>query len=137
MSLPQSLEGVSCAELAARWQIEPVLALKLIHVNAEWMRRLPGLGALRIISGWRSAEEQRGLELEGRPAAPDELSTHRSCPATGADISLPIAADDSAKLEFGRLATLLGLRWGGGGPIDARGIPVDWPHVDLGPRSRA
>lgn len=27
-----------------------------------------------------------------------------------------------------------GLRWGGGGPVDDIGIPVDWNHLDLGPR---
>lgn len=137
MSLPQSLEAVSCEELSSRWQIDVLLAVKLLQLEMLWQQRFPGLGSLRIISGWRSADEQRGLELAGRPAAADERSTHRSCPATGADLALPIAADAYSKLQLGELALLVGLRWGGGGPIDGQGIPIDWPHVDLGPRSLA
>jgi len=29
-----------------------------------------------------------------------------------------------------------GLRWGGGGEVDSGGIPVDWQHADLGPRTQ-
>ncbi len=35
---------------------------------------------------------------------------------------------------WGRIATINGLRWGGGGQVDSGGIPVDWGHVDRGPR---
>jgi len=138
MSLPQSLEHATCEELSRRWGIDPTLAVKLIILDYMWRERFPNVGALRIVSGWRTAEEQRELERTGRPAAPDELSTHRSCPwATGADLSLPLAPDDYTKLQLGELARIVNLRWGGGGPIDARGIPVDWQHVDLGPRQNA
>ena len=86
------------------------------------------------MSGYRTREEQELLELEGRPAAEDRLSTHRSCPATGADLRLPIAADDYTQAELGRLVYLAGMRWGGGSPKNELGIPEDWNHVDLGPR---
>lgn len=132
--LPESLEGRTCEDLASRWGIAPELAALLLLLDQVWERQHPGLGHLRIISGFRSRQEQEELERAGRPAAPDHLSTHRTCPATGADLALPIAADDSSKIELGRLAMLVGLRWGGGSPPDPRGIPVDWNHVDLGPR---
>ena len=135
MRVPQSLSGSTCEDLVSRWQIDPRLAVKLLLLERLWEWRFPRLGSLRIISGWRSYEQQRDLELEGRPAAPDDVSTHRSCPATGADLALPIAIDDYVKLELGQLVNQAGLRWGGGGPRDARGLPVDWPHVDLGPRA--
>lgn len=134
MTLPQSLEGAVCVELCERWGIAPELAVKLLNLNEVWRQRFPGLGSLSIISGYRTREVQAELERQGRPAAQDQLSTHRSCPATGADIRLPIAADDYVKVEFGRAAYLTLLRWGGGSPKNALGIPEDWNHVDLGPR---
>ncbi len=134
MKIPQSLEGASCNDLVERWLISPELAHRLSIMQAIWGRNHPGLGSLRIISGFRTADEQSELAASGRPAAPDALSTHRSCPATGADLELPIAADDYAKVEFGRSAIMAGLRWGGGSKADEWGIPSDWNHVDLGPR---
>ena len=94
-------------------------------------------GGLRVwvISGWRSAAEQRRLSRQGRPTAPDALSTHRSCPATGVDISLGLLASEFMKVTWGRAALVAGLRWGGGGPVDPKNlIPLDWRHVDRGPR---
>jgi len=89
---------------------------------------------VEIISGWRSAREQASLARSGRPTAPDELSTHRSCPATGVDISLGFGPTRVMKAIWGRIAVMNGLRWGGGGHVDDGGIPFDWPHVDIGPR---
>lgn len=90
---------------------------------------------LDIISGFRTAEEQRDLDQEGRPAAPEALSTHRTCPATGADLSLPtVTTTDQVKAMFGGWTVFAGLRWGGGSPVSSAGIPLDWNHVDLGPR---
>ena len=94
-------------------------------------------GGLRveIISGWRSELEQRRLGRQGRPTAPDALSTHRSCPATGVDISLGLLPTGFMKVTWGRLAGICGLRWGGGGATDPETlIPLDWQHVDRGPR---
>ena len=88
-----------------------------------------------IISGWRSAAEQRRLSRQGRPTAPDALSTHRSCPATGVDISLGVMPTNFMKAIWGRITLIHGLRWGGGGPVFESGIPKDWPHVDRGPRT--
>ena len=87
-----------------------------------------------IISGARTRFEQRQLRRSGRPAAPDELSTHRSCPATGVDISLGALPSTEKKLFWGQMAQSNGLRWGGGSEVDSRGIPSDWRHVDRGPR---
>jgi len=39
------------------------------------------------------------------------------------------------KWIWGRIVRMQGLRWGGGGPREENGMPIDWPHVDLGPRS--
>ena len=88
-----------------------------------------------IISGWRSAAEQRRLSRQGRPTAPDNLSTHRSCPATGVDVSLGARPSGFLKATWGRITFVHGLRWGGGGPVADSGIPLDWQHVDMGPRN--
>jgi len=115
-------------ELATKWLIDPVLASKLVA-----MAQLVPFG-LSIISGWRSVERQLELAKEGRPAAPPELSTHCSCPATGADLRINgLEPGPYEKTLFGEAAVKVGLRWGGGSPLD-RGIPTDWNHVDLGPR---
>jgi len=90
---------------------------------------------LLIFSGHRTREEQDALESEGRPTAPFDLSTHTTCPATGADIRPDIAWDVAVTLTFGSAALFAGLRWGGGSPVDELGIPSDRSHVDLGPRN--
>ena len=87
-----------------------------------------------IISGYRTRHEQSQLCRRGRPTAPDELSTHRSCPATGVDVSLGFGPTRVQKAIWGRIAVMNGLRWGGGGAVDDGGIPLDWGHVDRGPR---
>lgn len=92
---------------------------------------------VEIISGYRTREEQRRLHRTGRPAAPDEVSTHRSCPATGVDVRLGFAPTRIQKATWGRMAVMNGLRWGGGGAVDDGGIPLDWGHIDRGPRRGA
>jgi len=87
-----------------------------------------------IISGWRSREQQRRLSRKGRPTAADDRSTHRSCPATGVDISLGPRPTGFIKATWGRFTLIYGLRWGGGSPVGDGGIPSDWQHVDTGPR---
>lgn len=114
----------------ARWKISCELAERLIDMAG----RLPF--GVSIISGYREPEEQEALRQRGRPAAPDHLSTHRTCPATGADLQVDVAVVPAVKATFGRAAVEAGLRWGGGSPVDPEtGIPSDWNHVDLGPRS--
>ncbi len=93
------------------------------------------LGTVMIISGSRTRAEQEGLGVRGRPTARDDLSTHRSCPATGVDVSLGPFPTRVQKAIWGRIAVLNGLRWGGGGQVDSGGIPFDWGHVDRGPRA--
>lgn len=88
-----------------------------------------------IISGYRTRIEQLTLDRTGRPTAPDELSTHRTCPATGVDISLGPLPGTELKLFWGQMVQLQGLRWGGGSELDSSLIPLDWQHVDRGPRS--
>jgi len=133
--LPELLEGTDCATLCERWGIAPELAASLLVVDERWRATFPGLGGPSIISGFRTREEQEELSEQGRPAAPDDLSTHRSCPATGADLSLPVAVTADVKVDFGMIVMVAGLRWGGGSPLDEQGIPTDWNHVDLGPRA--
>ena len=117
-------------DFSEHWKISPVLADKLYQLA----QRLPF--SISIISGYRSRAHQDELRASGRPAAANDVSTHTSCPATGADISVALYADGAVKLEVGHQATLLGLRWGGGSPppLDRGGIPVDWNHFDLGRR---
>lgn len=86
-----------------------------------------------IISGSRTRWEQMQLGRSGRPTAPDAVSTHRSCPATGVDISLGPLPSSEKKRFWGQMAEASGLRWGGGSEF-RDGIPSDWQHVDRGPR---
>lgn len=87
-----------------------------------------------IISGFRTRAEQRLLSRTGRPAASDDRSTHRTCPATGVDVSLGSLPPTDIIIAWGNIVELQGLRWGGGSMKDGRGIPSDWRHVDAGPR---
>jgi len=124
------LEDV-CA-LSARWQVSPQTMERVALAAEDFFqetRQRP-----QIISGYRTRAEQASLSRAGRPAAPDALSTHRSCPATGVDVSLGFAPTRVQKAIWGRLVLMNGLRWGGGGAVDSGGIPVDWGHVDRGPR---
>jgi len=104
-----------------------------VVVSADMFRMETGRD-VEIISGFRTRDEQVRLGRTGRPTAPDELSTHRSCPATGVDVSLGFLPTRVMKAIWGRIAVLNGLRWGGGGEVDEGGIPLDWGHVDRGPR---
>lgn len=116
--------------LAEQWTISCELAVRL-HLLAQ---RLPF--GVSIISGYRTVEEQEELRRAGRPTAANELSTHLSCPATGADLKVDVAVTNVVKATLGRAAVEVGLRWGGGSSIDPQtGIPSDWNHVDLGRRT--
>ena len=134
-SLPEretiGLDADVCA-LSSRWSVdeETMARVVLSAWDYEEETRLP----VTLISGYRTRREQRRLGQAGRPAARDDLSTHRSCPATGVDVSLGLAPTRVQKAIWGRIVTLNGLRWGGGGRVDDGGIPLDWGHVDRGPR---
>lgn len=133
---PEAPVAAQCA-FALKWGIHWTL-LERIQV----MQREAPFG-LTIISGARSRAEQEQLSREGRPTADFNLSTHASetengCPrlATGADLWPDVAVVPLVKAHFGTAAVFAGLRWGGGSSIDPEtGIPSDWNHVDLGPRS--
>lgn len=89
-----------------------------------------------IISGFRTRAQQLQLAREGRPAADPDVSTHCSCPATGVDCRLNgVEPGNYEKALFGEAAVRVGLRWGGGSPAPD-GIPVDWNHLDTGPRTQ-
>lgn len=121
-------------DLAQRWGVSLVTMHRVVLSAQDYEQETLGQ-RVHIISGFRTASEQRNLSRQGRPTAPDALSTHRSCPATGVDISLGIAPSTFMKNIWGRLVLVNGLRWGGGGPTDPDTlIPLDWGHVDLGPR---
>lgn len=122
------LEAV--CSFSQKWTISFELGKRLFKMQQE------SPYGLRIISGYRTPEQQAQLRQEGRPAADDDKSTHLSCPATGADLDfLGLHPTDTLKAQFGMYAQLAGLRVGGGGPVNPdTGVPLDWNHVDLGPR---
>lgn len=122
-----------CA-LAERWSVSVDTIRRVGLAARDFMQETRQ--TVRIISGWRSRNEQRQLSRQGRPTAPDDISTHRSCPATGVDISLGLLPSTFLKVTWGFHAVRRGLRWGGGGKLDSDGIPVDWQHVDTGPRRK-
>lgn len=133
MALPQPIDPNAelddAVATAARWSLDCEVVIRL-----QVLAKMLGWAELWIISGYRTAEEQRELERAGRPTAPDNVSTHRSCPATGVDIRIAGVVTDEMKLGFGRAAEASGFRWGGGSQRDPRGIPSDWNHLDLGRR---
>lgn len=120
-----------CAS-AVRWLLSPELTLRVYFMAA-----LLDAFEILIISGYRTASEQNAL-LDG---APIDVSTHTTCPATGADLQVKGYMKDTApphiRKAFGDAARAAGLRWGGGSKADPNtGYPTDWNHVDLGPRIR-
>ena len=135
--IPTPVTGDPCV-WAPAWGVSLELARKLQMLGADF--EAVGLGLLTIISGFRTCEQQAELERSGRPAAACGLSTHTTCPATGADVWAAsvdsTSATDGVKLALVALAERHGLRVGGGGPTRANGLPVDWNHLDLGPRQR-
>lgn len=113
--------------LADWWGITVVLAGRLILLSS----RLEF--GISIISGQRTCEEQKKLSESGRPTAPCGSSTHVApCPATGADVWPAVAPVSAVRARLGAEATISGLRWGGGSPLDSDGFPIDWNHLDLG-----
>lgn len=122
----------SC-RLSETWLLAPQLADRIDVLMDDWQRETRI--AIGVLSGHRTRSEQEKLERDGRPTAPFDLSTHTTCPATGADMVIFGFVTTAMKATFGRIAVMNGLRWGGGGPADPEtGIPVDWNHIDLGPR---
>jgi len=118
--------------LADTWGVDPDVMARVFKAAELYTNftRSP----VWIISGARSRFEQMNLGRLGRPTALDELSTHRTCPATGVDVSLGTLPSREKKMFWGQMALANGLRWGGGSEVDDGGLPSDWPHVDVGPR---
>lgn len=133
--------GHDPCEIARRWLVSDELAAKLSAAMRQWERETNL--TIEVISGYRTDAAQSALTRAGRPTAlSNDLSTHRTCPATGADIRIggsPLFhVTPLMKARWGRIAVETGLRWGGGSSIDpTTGIPSDWNHVDLGPRRDA
>jgi len=119
--------------LAERWGVS-LDTMRRLWLAAEGYEQETGGRRVQIISGYRTRQQQKVLGRQGRPTAPDNRSTHRSCPATGVDISLGLLPTNFMKALWGRHTLRHGLRWGGGGEVFESGIPKDWQHVDLGPR---
>lgn len=130
----ETLLGKDPCTLANRWLVREDVMRKVSRLAARFYQETGR--ELWIISGYRTPSEQRELARQGRPAAAVDLSTHTSCPATGVDVSLGFAPTNVLKATFGRIAVEEGLRWGGGSPVNDVGIPSDWNHVDVGPRSQ-
>jgi len=125
-------------ELAARWTVSET-TMRRVSQAANIYRQRTGK-KVEITSGFRTEAEQDALRRDGRPAAANDRSTHLSCPATGIDISLGLGPSQFEIVTWGEIAMTQGLRWGGGGRVTQpvpgfpAGIPVDWQHVDRGPR---
>ena len=133
MPAREPLTGADPCELADRWVVDPQVMIRAVQC-ANAFTRETGREVL-IISGHRTAAEQRALEKAGRPTAAPELSTHLSCPATGIDINAGFGVTNVLKAIWGRIVVMHGLRWGGGSQVDPKtGIPADWNHIDAGPR---
>jgi len=113
------------------WAIAPELADKLALVMADWEEY--ARSEMEIISGFRTDREQEELRRKGRPTAPVGLSTHTQCPATGVDIRLAGMPTTLMKARLFDIATMRGLRVGGGSCIERDTLlPSDWNHLDLG-----
>jgi len=128
----ESLAGKDPCVLSEIWKVDQATMTRVVQ-SADQFLMETGFDP-QIISGFRTRQQQSHLARTGRPAAPDAVSTHRSCPATGVDVALGPAPTRVLKAIWGRIVVLNGLRWGGGGPVDDGGIPIDWGHVDRGPR---
>ena len=127
------VDATDC-ELAEKWGVN-LDVMRRVWQSAINFELQTGGRRVYIISGYRTRDEQRRLGRQGRPTAPDDLSTHRSCPATGVDISFGLNPSNFMKITWGNIVLTHGLRWGGGGPVDPDNlIPLDWRHVDRGPR---
>ena len=132
MPNPEFITGLDACQLSERWGLDPRMAEKLLLSAQDfWFETRRSVS---IVSGYRTRAEQTALRRKGRPTAPDEISTHRSCPATGADISMGPGLVVTEKHIWGRILFMNGLRWGGGSPLDDDLVPTDWQHLDAGPR---
>jgi uncharacterized protein YcbK (DUF882 family) len=118
--------------MQTQWGVSAPLADRI--AATKWDFEMEYNNGLEIISGARTIAQQNALRLRGRPTAPNDRSTHLTCPATGADIQILGLVSVDMKQSFVRMAQANGLRVGGGSAIDKNGIPDDWNHVDLGPR---
>lgn len=131
------LEGPACGnlfrEFVNHWGLRGDVASDALELG-ECYQRSAG-GKLWIISGFRTEEEQRRLIARGGPVAEVGLSTHTSVPATGFDIGTDFELGREGWRVVGYCAACLGLRWGGGSPMDQHGIPLDKNHFDRGPRT--
>lgn len=133
--MPPERERINDADdcqLAAQWQVDPD-TMRRVWLAAQDFTAETGI-PVDIISGYRTQRQQRELGRRGRPTAPDRVSTHRSCPATGVDIQLGLLPSNLTKSTWGQWAFRHGLRWGGGSRLLESGLPSDWQHVDRGPR---
>lgn len=127
--IPQPVQpDTDPCELAPHWGIALQLALKLVALRLR-------LGwAFSVISGFRTAARQAEVgDLPDCSSGRRPCSTHTTCPAIGVDIWPGVAVTNAVKAQMMEAAAVVGLRMGGGSPLDADGFPTDWNHFDLGP----
>lgn len=138
MPEPEAITLENWCDLANRWVVSETTMRRVARAAAIYGQRTGR--SVKIVSGFRTAVQQDALRRSGRPTADNDKSTHLSCPATGVDISLGFAPSRFEIVSWGEIAMTQGLRWGGGGafvtgpPGAPVAIPVDWQHVDRGPR---
>jgi len=138
MPEPEQVSGADPCELATRWGVSETTMRRVVSAADRYAERTGK--PVEIVSGFRTDAQQDALRRSGRPAARNDRSTHLSCPATGVDVRLGFAPSNFEIVTWGEIAMTQGLRWGGGGKVTKpvpgfpAGIPVDWQHVDRGPR---
>jgi len=141
------LNGADPCDISRRWIITENLARRLVRAADNFAPVAPDILSVSIISGGRTPAAQDKLRREGRPTAPNHLSTHvlsdgvvprngpPNCPATGADVRIGVWPTTTIKWRWLLAARQAGLRTGGGSSPDPdTGLPSDWNHVDTGPR---
>lgn len=130
----EEIASADYCDLARRWGVSERV-MSALHTAAIQFEAETGR-PVRIHSGYRTEAEQEALRARGRPTASDSTSTHRTFPATGADITLGFVPNVTLKHIWGRILRMNGLRMGGGSSLDRDLLPTDWQHVDAGPRGR-
>jgi len=102
----------SPCEIATRWGVD-LGVMSALHRSSVQFEAETGR-EVRIHSGFRTRAEQDALRARGRPAADDSKSTHRTCPATGVDVTLGFVPNVTLKFIWQRVLFMNGLRMGGG-----------------------
>lgn len=106
---PYVLDGGGCHLLGAPWHLHPDLAAKAVSL-AMYAEAVLGV-KIRIISGYRTCEEQTREYNAGRGARPG-YSTHEAFPALGFDIAYDFDPPTGTREMLAAFARCIGLRAG-------------------------